>query len=62
MQCLNRIDWHCFTLTPISVSVDVETLCPKHDCRLNDYDLSNSSSLDLTSTLGAPRGSTSRGS
>jgi hypothetical protein len=35
-------------LTPISFSVDVETLCPKHDCRLNDYDLSNSSSLDLT--------------
>jgi len=48
-------------LTPISFSVDVETLCPKHDCRLNDYDLSNSSSLDLTSTLGAPRGSISRG-
>lgn len=39
-------------LTPIRIWVGVETLCPKYDCRLDDYDLSNSSSFDPTSTLG----------
>jgi len=36
IQCLNRIDWHCLTLTPISLSVDVERSARKHDYRLED--------------------------
>ncbi len=56
----SRLTW--LALTPISVWVDVETVCPKHNCRLDDYDLSNSSSCDLTSTLWAPHGSISRDS